>query len=55
MSYNNRFLHAGPLHLIVRNYRDDPQYGFLAGGRRGTRTLDIWVRQTLFTLRWRRW
>ena len=48
--------HVGPLHVIVRGYTDNPQYGCLLwGGRDGIgRTLDVWVRQTLVTFRFSR-
>lgn len=45
----------GPFHLIVRGYRDSPQYGVLLWGRRRSRTLDIWVYRTLLTLRRNTW
>ena len=41
----------GPLHIIVRGYRANAQYGVLLWGDKTHKTLDIWVRQTLITFR----
>ena len=46
------------LHLIIRGTGRDPQYGALLWRARNTQrrwTLDVWVKQTLFTLRARDW
>jgi len=37
----------GKWHLIRRSYGEHPQYGFLYWSG----TLDIWLRQTLWTIR----
>lgn len=43
----------GRLHLIVRGYRDSPQYGILMwrAFKSEPWTIDIWIRQTLYTFR----
>lgn len=40
-------------HLIIRDYNDPAQYGLLYWGKhRGQPTLDVWIRRTLYTVRW---
>ena len=53
MNLERRDHFLGPLHIIVRGYRDSPQYGCLLwGGRRvGGWTFDIWLGRTLYTFR----
>ena len=49
---NRKDLYVGPLHIIMRGYREGPQYGTLFWGREVRNpTLDIWIKQTLFTFR----
>lgn len=44
--------YLGPLHVIIRGYTDSPQYGALVWGCASRNpTLDVWVHQTLITLR----
>lgn len=44
--------YIGPLHIIMRGYRENPQYGMLFWGKNiKDPTLDVWIKQTLFTFR----
>lgn len=47
---NRKDFYIGPLHIIIRGYTDDPQYGTLLWGS-NNKTLDIWFNRTLFTFR----
>ena len=47
---NRKDLYIGPLHIIIRGYNDDPQYGTLLWGS-SDKTLDIWFHKTLITFR----
>lgn len=47
---NRKDLYIGPLHIIIRGYNDDPQYGTLLWGNTN-KTLDIWFNKTLITFR----
>ena len=42
----------GPLHVIVRGYREPAQYGCLLWSTGHGWTFDVWIHQTLWTLRW---
>lgn len=44
----------GALHVIVRRYRGDRQYGLLLWGER-VHTLDVWLGRRLLTFRRRTW
>lgn len=44
---NRRDWHTGRLHVIRRNYGRPPLYGWMWWNG----TLDVWVRQTLWTFR----
>lgn len=45
-------LYLGPIHIIIRGYNGDPQYGALLWGKEiGSPTIDVWIKQTLFTFR----
>ena len=49
---NRKDLYVGPIHIIIRGYNDDPQYGTLLWGREiNNPTLDIWFHKTLITFR----
>jgi hypothetical protein len=53
MSRRRKDYYFWRLHLIVRGYTDEPQYGILMWRclKRDPWTLDIWFGQTLYTFR----
>lgn len=47
---NRKDWYLGPLHIIVRGYKENSQYGALLWGRKiRSTTLDIWFNKTLIT------